>query len=122
MTIRMMMITVDNNFNLKNYHRLGDLFILWHRNKIKNTKILHATIKFSVIKSITVYVSFALYYSMITPISWMGVLIVRWEIVVIQHLKFRQMNPELEEAAGATVVVATAAKSNVQSHHWKMQQ
>jgi len=51
----------------------------------------------------------------------MEVLIVRWEIVVIQHLMFHQMNLELEEEASATVVVAAAAaaaaKSSVQSHH-----
>jgi hypothetical protein len=52
----------------------------------------------------------------------MGVLTVRWEIVVIQHLMFGQMNPKLEEAASTPVVVAAAAKSSVQSHHWKMQQ
>ena len=50
----------------------------------------------------------------------MEVQIVRWEIAVIQHLMFHQMNLELEEEVSATVVVAAAAKSSVQSHHWKM--
>jgi len=51
----------------------------------------------------------------------MEVQTVRWEIAVIQHLMFHQMNLELEEEASATVVAA-AAKSSVQSHHWKMLQ
>jgi len=52
----------------------------------------------------------------------MKVRIVRWEIVVIQHLMFHQMNLELEEEVSANVVVAAAAKSSVQSYHWKMLQ
>jgi len=48
----------------------------------------------------------------------MEVRIVRWEIVVIQHLMLHQVNLELEEEVSATVVVAAAAaKSSVKSYH-----
>ena len=81
--------------------------------------MLHNTIKFSAIKSTTVYVSSMLFYSTITPTSWMEVLIARWEIVVIQHLMFHHMNLQLEEEASATVAVTAAAKVVCSHITWK---
>lgn len=56
----------------------------------------------------------------------MEVLIVRWEIVVTLHLTLHQVNPTLEEAASAAVVVAARRSSmqlsdcrefNKENHH-----
>jgi hypothetical protein len=62
-------------------------------------------------KAKTAKFSFVQYYSMTTIISWMEVLIVRWEIVVTLHLTPHQVNPTLVEAASAAVVVAAPRSS-----------
>lgn len=56
-------------------------------------------------------------------ISWMATPIVRWELVITLRLMLHQVNPELEEAASATVVVA-AVRSRMQSSDcriWKQE-